>query len=152
MLYAADAAWWRHHADEALKFPGLKVTCDDSTPFPAVKCLKVSGKHGFDPDPACVRTGNNSGYQALHIAVQAGAARVLLFGFDMHGTHWHGRHPEPLANTSRKTFETWLERFGELAVELKDRVDVVNCSPDSRLSCFRKASLESMSDLCGVPQ
>lgn len=29
MLYHTDAMWWRHHAETALKFRGLKVTQDE---------------------------------------------------------------------------------------------------------------------------
>ncbi len=94
-LYSCDAKWWQHHAAEALKFPGLKITQDLCVEFPQVLRLTNSGRDGFDPDPSCIRTGNNSGYQALHIAVQAGAARVLLCGYDMRAIdsklHWFGR-------------------------------------------------------------
>lgn len=143
MIYAADGDWWRLNrwADQLLT---LKVgMCQ----HPGVLELAISRRtlergadrhNGFDEDPSRLRTGGNSGYQAISVAVHADAARVLLFGFDMHGTHWHGEHPAPLRNTHPDTFAVWLRRFDELAPMLAQRgVDVVNCTPGSALTCFR---------------
>lgn len=143
MLYAADPEWWTFHGNRALReFRGLKVSC---MPVNGVLQLRNSGTEGFDPDPSAVRTGGNSGYQALHIAAHAGAARVLLCGFDMRGgaDHWHGRHPHPLKQTDDEQFARWIRRFGTLAPVLAKRgVDVVNCTPGSALQCFRMGVLE----------
>jgi hypothetical protein len=144
MLYARDASWWIHHSQEALKFPGLKVSSDAGVPYPAVLGLRESGKTGFDDDPGALRHGNNSGYQALHIAAQAGAARVLLVGFDMHGTHFFGPHPSPLRNTKPETFAEMIRNFATIAPELDARgVSVINCTPGSALDVFPKMSLEA---------
>lgn len=146
MLYAADSEWWAHEANrDAHAFAGLKVTC--RVPVAGVHMLRDSGSTGFDPDPAFVRTGNNSGHQAVHIAAHAGAARILLAGFDMRkagdGDHWHGAHPQGLRETTAETYARWVERFEPMARALADRgVDVVNCTPGSALRCFRRARLE----------
>ncbi len=143
VLYAADSAWWAHRQDEALAFAGLKVTIDDCTPFPDVLLLKNSGREGFDADPSCLRTGNNSGYQAVHLAAHAGAARILLLGFDMRPGHWHAEHAAPLGTTNAATYERWTKRFESLATELANRnIDVVNCTPGSALACFRRSTLD----------
>jgi len=142
MLYAADAGWWRYHAQEALKFKGLKVTAQSSVEFPAVMCLRNTGTCGFDADPRCIRTGGNSGYQAIHVAMQAGAERILLFGFDMRGGHYHGPHPEPLRNTTEDTFSRWRERFKTLKVCADSRgIEILNCTPGSALECFPPGDL-----------
>jgi hypothetical protein len=144
IIYAADVDWW-HHADNraALSLPGLKVSCQ---PVRGVLQLQNTGRAGFDERPHCIRTGGNSGYQALHIAAQARAARVLLLGFDMHekaGCHWHGPHPLPLRTTPAPLFARWCARFAELAPVLAARgVDVVNCTPGSALKCFRFSTLD----------
>lgn len=146
MVYAADEDWWRLNP-WALKHSGLKVgMCQ----HPGVLELAISRRteergadrhNGWDESPAKLRTGGNSGYQALSIAVHAGASRVLLFGFDMNGGHWHDDHPHPLRNTHPDMFPIWIRRFKELApILLAYRVDVVNCSPDSALECFRKTT------------
>lgn len=143
LLYAADAAWWRANPDAAA-FAGLKVSADT---VPGVEQLMVTGTAGFDPDPSCLRTGSNSGYQGVHIAAQAGAARILLCGFDLnarHGAHWFGPHTKPgLHNTAPETFARFVRRFEELAPILAARgVEVINCTPDSALRCFPVADLE----------
>ena len=142
MLYAADGAWWTHHAQDALKFPGLKVTAQDSCVFRQVLLLKPTGTEGFDPDPACLRTGGNSGYQAIHIAIHAGASRILLLGFDMSaakGAHWFGKHPAPLRNTVPSSYEAWKGRFPALAGR---GAEIINCTPGSALTCYPAQALE----------
>jgi hypothetical protein len=136
LLYAADAAWWQANP-AALAFAGLKVTVDS---VPGVESLRNTGSAGFDPDPGCIRTGSNSGYQGVHIAAQAGAARILLCGFDMsaaRGAHWFGAHPAGLVNTEPHTYERFIRKFGELKVALDALgIEVVNCTPGSALKCF----------------
>lgn len=153
VLYAADSSWWSHHSATALHFPGLKATANDSVPYRAVHCLRPTGVEGFDPDPACLRTGGNGGYQALHLAVHAGAARVLLFGFDLDdraGRHWHGDHPAPLVNTAPGVFAIWRARFATLVAPLHSRgVQVVNCAPQSALRCWPLA--DPFETLAGEP-
>lgn len=143
MLYAADVGWWNYHAQTALKFEGLKVTCQSSVPFKSVMLLKQSGAEGFDPDPSSLRTGGNSGYQAIHIAIHAKAKRILLLGFDMHdkaGHHWFGKHPKPLRTTETNTYRIWSERFGGL---LDRGAEIINCTPGSALTCFQKMEFEA---------
>ena len=86
VLYAADCHWWRHYPD-ALEFAGVKVTADERTADQRVRLLRRTGTDGYDPELGNVRTGGNTGYQCIHLAMQAGAARILLFGFDMRGSH-----------------------------------------------------------------
>ena len=123
---------------------GNEATVDLHRPPADLLTLEISGGSGFDADPRRIRTGDNSGHQALHIAAQTGAARVLLCGFDMTGCHWHGPHPSGLKVTSEGVYERWRRRFEVIAPELAARgVDVVNCTPGSALDCFRRADLVS---------
>lgn len=150
MVYAADAEWWEHptHRD-VFEHPGLKVTIGGSRRLPGVHALRNTGADGFDPEPGCVRTGSNSGYQAVHIAAQAGARRILLCGFDMHGGHWHGDHPHGLRRNTTATFEKFRARFTTLVRPLRERgIDVVNVTPGSRLDCFRRGRLEDELAAC----
>jgi len=141
LLYAADDAWWQANPD-ALAFPGLKVTVGS---VPGVEQLRNSGSTGFDPNPECLRTGGNSGYQGVHIAAQAGAARILLCGFDMtalKGAHWFGPHRHGLVNTAPETYARFIRRFADLKAALDARgVEVINCTPGSALKCFPFADL-----------
>lgn len=140
LLYAADYEWWAQYP-QARAFPGLKVTCMDSAERLGVLVLEQTGTKGFDPNPSCIRTGGNSGYQAVHVAIHAKAKRILLLGFDMHaknGAHWFGRHPPRLRNTEPESYPGWVERFEAL----KGRgSEIINCTPGSALRCFPSETL-----------
>lgn len=145
MLYAADEAWWRKNP-EALEFQGLKVSVGE---FRGVLRLNNTGKQGFDADPRNVRTGSNSGYQAVHIAAQAGAARILLCGFNMGGAHWHPDHISPLRETPKEIYPRWISYLEELAEILKARgIEVLNCTPDSAIKEIPMADLSDALASC----
>jgi len=146
MLYAADSFWIVKHEKEMANFDGLKVTCSAENHHGWL-ALRNTGKAGFDNDTGSVRTGGNSGYQALHLAVHAHAGRVLLCGFDMrsvgHEVHWHGRHPEPLRNAGDGIFTRWIKHFEDIAEIAHVRgVQILNCTPGSALHAFPFMNLE----------
>jgi len=133
ILYAADAKWWKCNPG-AMEFAGLKVSCE---PVNGVLTLRNAGMVGYSEERDCVHTFGNSGAQAIQIAAKSGAARILLFGFDMRGGHWHGAHAKPLRNASPGTFEKWIKSMEALAAELAKRsIAVVNCTEGSALRCF----------------
>lgn len=145
MLYAADAKWWIYHCQTALKFEGLKVTAQNALPYKAVMLLEQTGVTGFDPDPMKIRTGGNSGYQAIHIAIHAGAARILLLGFDMRGDHFFGKHPKGLRNPDPNSFKNWIQRFPAL----RNRgAEIINCTPGSALDAFPKMPIDEAIACC----
>jgi len=148
MLHACDAKWWLFHAQEALNFEGVKVTLDDSLPFAAVNCLEwregdgPSGvTTGYSDNPALIRTGGNSGYQAIHIAALGGAKRIIMLGFDMRAisgkSHFFGDHPLPLRNENDCWAKVFVPAFRTLAPELQSRgVEVINCTMGSAVDAF----------------
>ncbi len=148
LLYAADALWWtapqnrlNGKCNHDRPFLGFKV-CVEDTPYDDVLKIKDGGKEGFDPDPATIRTGGNSGYGAIHIAAHLGCKRILLCGFDMRGGHWHEQHQIPLRAAGEGMYPRWIERFPLLGSELKARgIEVLNCTPNSALRCFQFADL-----------
>lgn len=154
MLYGADVDWWSHDTNrDAHQFKGLKVSCSEIGG--SVLCLASSGEFGFDPNPATVRTGSNSAYQATHIAIHGGAAKVLLFGCDMtdrKGKHWHKDHPRPLRETGPNTFKKWIKAFKTLKDDLEAKgvdTEIVNCTPDSAIPWFRFSTLKD--EVCPAP-
>lgn len=145
MLYAADWGWWSTYQQEALSHTGIKVTASENC-FPAVHYLHPTGPEGYDPSPGKIRTGGNSAYQALHIAAQAGASRILLCGVDLtnkNGRHHHGHHPSPLRNPGDDELIAMGRRFATIVKPMKELgIEVLNCSPDSMLECFPKVPIE----------
>ena len=148
IIYAADEAWWRLNAN-AIACPGLKVMVEilPGRPQPVpegIHVMRNTGRRGFDPNPSSLRTFANSGAQAIQVAVHAGAARILLLGFDMHGGHWHDEHPWPLMQAEPAAHARRIVAFRDLAMALSARgISVINCTPGSRLDCFPRESLES---------
>ena len=100
---------------------------------------------GLSLDPEYLVTGSNSGYQALNLAVLAGAKTIILIGYDGHTpkpgekTHWFGDHPrrEPDA-----VFPLYVQSFKAAAKAIKAAgVRVINCSPNSAIDVFEKMDI-----------
>jgi hypothetical protein len=139
VLYAADAKWWAV-TPGAMEFAGLKLSCE---PVRGIQNLRNAGASGYSDEPDCVHTYGNSGAQAIQIAAKAGASRILLFGFDFRGSHWHGEHPKPLRNASQEILRQRAESMKVLAAELAKRsIEVRNCTPGSALTCFPRHEME----------
>lgn len=101
----------------------------------------------FD-EPGIIGAGGNSGFQAVNIAAQFGAPRILLIGFDMHtgaGLHWYGRNTWHAANNPNDgNLMRWRDAFSTQEPLLKAMgIEVINASPDSALRCFKSKSIDA---------
>lgn len=154
MLYACDGKWWKHHKGVP-EFEGLKLSQDVEACTSYLDVHKVDAEQTATmrvDDPGHIATGSaeggNSGFQALNLAVQFGAKRIGLVGFDMRsdqGVHWHGEHPRGLNNPKTRNFINWRLAFDDAALHLaKLGVRVFNLSPVSTLTCFPFAKLEDI--------
>lgn len=142
VLYACDAKWWRHFGPSLTGFTGLRYALE-ATPY--AQTLRNSGYTGLDLDPTALRTGKNSGYQAVNLAVHLGAAKIVLLGFDMqpgkNGDHFFGAHKYPGAVQPR--FRDFREMFLTIVDPLKAAgVEVVNATPGSALEAFPLVTLD----------
>jgi hypothetical protein len=77
----------------------------------------------------------NSGVLALEAAKLQGATRILLFGFDMQGTHFFGPYVNGLRNTKPHQRRNHLNEY-QAWRSLNRKIEVVNCTPGSALTCF----------------
>ena len=124
-------------------FQGLKFTLDHLAHSLAVP-LQPGDVTGLSLDPTTLNTGQNSGYQAINLAVLLGAAKVVLLGYDMQigsngQSHWWGEHAwktRPPVDLFRPHFATLVEPLKRLGVE------IVNCSRVTTLDYFRRASIQ----------
>jgi hypothetical protein len=100
---------------------------------------------GLSLDPEYLVTGHNSGYQAINLAVLAGAKTIILLGYDAREpeadkpSHWFGNHPriEP-----RSVFALYRQACQSAAPAIKAAgVRVINCSPGSAIDAFEKMEL-----------
>ncbi len=155
-LYGCDVQWWKWHHG-VREFSGEKWSLEQPNwgnwhdRWSDIQLLKNAGDHGLSLDPTEIATGSNSGYQAVNLAVLYGARRVVLLGYDMQtkGTqsHWFGHHPQRAGVVA--PFAQFLESFKSLVKPLADLgVEIVNCTPGSRLRCFPMATLRDT--LCEV--
>lgn len=143
VLYAADAKWWKWHKNVP-GFAGRKYSIDP-TQIVGIDTLRNSGETGLCLGPHGLRTGHNSGYQAINLAVHLGAKRIILLGYDMQGArnkqHFFGKHPDG----SQPPFAACLKDFATLVGPLAAAgVEIVNCTPGSAIRCFRVARLEDV--------
>jgi hypothetical protein len=130
-------------------FKGLKVT-QDVTAAAAYNLRRIRLEKTCDQllveEAGVIGWGGNSGFHALNLAVQFGAARIVLVGFDLTlagGLHWHGRHPPRLNNPTGKLLMRWADILDAQAPLLAGLgVEVVNASPISALAAYPKVSLE----------
>ena len=154
VVYGCDAAWWVHRRGLP-NFRGLKIAWDWSvgTRFPDVHLIKIRETKPrqfvdriLTDTPGVIGGGCNSGFQALNLAVQFGAKRIVLIGFNLAGKHYYGRNEWPKAgNPDESSFDHWRKIYEANAPLLKSLgVDVVNATVASTLSCFRHVPLEQI--------
>jgi hypothetical protein len=135
--------WWQRNGDAMVEYAGLRYTLDPAAAKWA-QVLRNTGFTGLETSPDGLRTGKNSGFQSIGLAVHLGAAKIVLLGFDMSadakgrehffGPHWHGQ-PVPLA-AFRDLFGTLAEPLAQMGIA------IINASRETALTCFKRASLE----------
>lgn len=124
-LVSHDEKWWAHHTHSNM-FEGRKFC---RTHWPNVEV--------FIPNPS---NGCNSGYMAMQVARDIyKAEKIVLLGFDMHGTHYFGEHKTGLTNTGEAGFNRHIKQF-----EGWHGCEVVNCTPNSALKKFPFMELEKV--------
>jgi hypothetical protein len=141
-LYAADEHWWQWHKGVPA-FEGVKFSVSHGAAKYGVSILRNAGSDGLEQSPDGLKTGRNSGFQAINLAVHFGATRIVLLGYDLQNgpngkTHWHGDHP----HGQPSPFGVFREKFQTLVEPLKDLgIEVVNCTPGSALKAFPQRPL-----------
>lgn len=166
--YAADSHWHKWHTDGIARleytaaevatrwaeFKGQKCSIENSganVQDDAVHMLRnktfPNHSNGLSRDPSALVTGRNSGFQALNLAVLAGARRVILLGFDGQPAkdgraHWFGDHPRPTPSAAYPLYKQAMSA-AEGALLLA-AVEMINCSPGSAIDSFPRARLEAV--------
>lgn len=122
-LCSYDSSWWKAYP-EAMRFKGRKFS-----------------KRGYGRTEVYepkIGTGLNSGIFAMLIARDVfEAERIILLGFDLHGTHYFGPHValredgRVLSNTSEERFAKHREQFSRFS-----GCQVINCTTNSALKLF----------------
>lgn len=131
-VYAGDACWWDAYGHE-VDIPAEKWTCS----------RQAAAKHRINHHAAY--GGYNSGMRAIQFAVERGASRIILIGFDCslaNGIHWHGAH-DRTQNPDEGKVKKWHGQFRAVALTARGLgVRVVNCSRHTELMVFERGDLE----------
>lgn len=148
LLYACDYAWWDVYAARTASLRCEKWTQDKRAAADfGLNHIQSQNGRGLDAPPFVINTGHNSGHQAIHLACVLGFQRIALLGFDFQRvggrSHWHGDHPRPLNNLGN--MQAWVDAMNVMAIDLvRADIDVINCSPSSVLTCFRRAPIDDV--------
>lgn len=148
VVYGCDARWWDvYHAEVRMACPAASLWTAErpATERWGVNHIPNFRSPGLYRRPGAIHQGMNSGYQAIGLAYQFGAARIVLLGYDMQQTdgksHHHGDHPKGLVQGL--PYPLWLEAFPALAKDLREvGVSVVNATRATALRDFPLVSLE----------
>lgn len=145
-LYFCDPKWFNWHKEEVAKFQGAIYTQDETIAKDnGFHYIESQSKEGLSKDPKVIYQGSNSGYQAINLAYHLGAEQIILLGYDMQATngkyHWFGDHPDKV----RSSYGSWMPHYKGLAKDAEQAgLEVINCSRQTALSCFRREKLENV--------
>lgn len=128
-----DRPWWLMWGDDvAEKFKGQRYSTNLIDRRYSVTRLHAPTFEGY----------GNSGAACVSLAVDAGARRVILLGYDCQATggkkHWHGDHPRTLGNAA--AMPKWLSKFEKLARD-KAGHEIINCTRETALTCWPRMPL-----------
>lgn len=94
--------------------------------------------------PDVIGWGKNGGFQALNLIAKARPAKIIMVGIDAsiaRGVHFHGLH-DGLKNPSAIDVGVWRAHIDAAAPVLAGLgIEVVNASPGSSLTAYRKVDL-----------
>lgn len=145
--YAADVQWWGLNFQKVKdQFKGECWTqSDQAAEWYGLNFIRSTEVMGLSRDPLVICQNGNSGAQAINLAYHKGAQKIVLLGFDLCGTHFHGLHPAPLNNPIPLSFNYWQQGFHALAEGLAwEGIKVFNCSRHTKLTGFTRGNLETI--------
>lgn len=139
--YASDREWWTVHMEQVRRwFRGecWRAGQAEHPPHPDVCHVAGVRGSGLCRVPGTIHlgqgAGKNSGLQAISLAALWGARRIVLVGLDLGGAHFFGDHP-PELQKKRSDYPAFQREIELLVADLlADGIQVVNCSPVSRIA------------------
>lgn len=149
-LYGIDKGWWIANLG-CPQFKGLKFSPSPSAARAfGLRQIKLKARaeillREIGVIGCGLKTGGgHSGFQAINLAVQFGAKRILMVGFDMtlaNGAHWNDDY-NGVARPDAGRVTAWREAMDECAEQFRELgIDVVNCTMGSVLKAYPKMPL-----------
>lgn len=100
---------------------------------------------GLSDDPTAIVSGRNSGYALINVLTLAGVKRIVLLGYDyrhINGLDHFKGGAHPIV-TDEISLESHMKHFRTMESPLKALgVEVVNCSPGTRLERWPRVPLD----------
>jgi hypothetical protein len=151
LVYGCDEHWWPYHL-EALKNTKAELWTQCEKAAKKYNLNRIEGVSSPGLGRKIIHFGGNSGYQAINLAFLFGATKMILLGFDMKKdgdkVHFFGNHPyhnRPNEGPNDGTMRRWVNNFTALAADLKqERVEVINATRNTALTCFTRQPLEEI--------
>ncbi len=135
--------WWDWH-EGVPSFKARKITQDKAASDKyGIEYIESVNNPMLSTDPDVIHQGSNSGYQAINLAYNHGATRIILLGYDMmlgNKAHWFGDHP----NKVRSSYPAFIRFYSDMAPQAKQLgLEIINCTRKTALHCFERKSLDS---------
>jgi hypothetical protein len=151
ICYFGDAGWFRLHSRCLAYFSGLIATCTEGFLGDAnnnmVSWLKYLDRRpqGLHKTPR-IGWNSNTGASAVNLAIQLGASKVILLGFDMKiaegRANWHANHKDAPNNHIYNRFMRGFEAVKkDLDIKYPD-IEVLNANPDSAMDIFPRVEID----------
>lgn len=158
-LFASDARWWEHHIEKVrADFAGEFWTMQEKA-WSELGVLLAPAKYekGLNLEPGWINHGTHSGFQAINLAYQFGAGKIILLGYDCRYVHhpdcnpdqqgkcrphnicqrhWFGSHPKGWGDANH--IDRWLEQYRTIKCDRP----IINCSPGTAVDAFQKMPLD----------
>lgn len=143
VLFYADTRWWRWHGAEVKKtFKGSRIVTTSSASQayldPAVVRMGRDYRYQDNDEPLSLTpgylSGSDSGYMSINLAVQMGASRIILLGYDMgfdgNISHWHDDHP--IQSKLTDYVDRFAPTYPKLVESLHKRgIEILRCTPSA---------------------
>lgn len=130
VVYAGDACWWDANHKE-ISISAERWTCSKTAATRhRINLFEASGSF-------------NSGLRAIQLAIEFGASKIILLGYDCSvksGIHWHGNHTKT-KNPDAAKCHLWKAQFARLNRRGRE---IINCSRETALQCFPLKKLEEI--------
>lgn len=152
---ACNWQWWDVYWDQIKDY-----RCDKWTPRIesaekyGINYIEERWADGLSTDPSYIHAHHGSGPQVVNLALHYGVKTMILIGWDMcyrEKRHYFGEYPKSLQHFPR------VGPNGEMTGLIKEMetinpedygIEIINCSPESALTCFPLKSLsECLKDL-----
>lgn len=161
-VYASDSRWWETYYSQVksrmLNAQLWSMQADDEKLLLSdILFSPVKGEKGLMERPGYINHGTHSGFQAINIAYQFGASKIILLGYDCKYKHhpdcelddegkckikglclrhWFGSHPTGWGDANH--IGRWLESYRTINCSRP----IINCSPDTAVDAFQKMPLQ----------